>query len=377
MAHFVERTYQPTGESYQAFVPSPIGADFQFSQETIDKFKRLDESIAALQGADFENINHYLTRFSAGGTSLRDGRSVSRKRLALIGADVPRVDMDARVLLMHSEATKEVVEIGCELDTFTIDTIKKMSAPLKNDKGSAGKFRGGASWIGGTNPVDAYYVCPPVEEVEPLMLALCDFINRDDIPASLQAAVAHVQLCIIHPLSDGNGRTARALVEVILRRRGIVTTIAPPAFLYRLVLEDNDYVGAIKKFEMNEHQLLYDFWIEANEWAIETVKTLKSHKMAFISDCKVKLAKVGLADNQAVKKLAMGLFAQPILTVDLVAKSFDCSKDEANMRLSCLVQAGICQQHKLREPKDLAIWDAPQVFERLADFDKQLFTIKQ
>lgn len=376
MAHFVERTYQPTGETYQAFVPSVIGADYQFSQETIDKFARLDEKITQLQGADFEDINHYLTRFSAGGTSLRDGRSVSRKRLALIAAKVPRVDMDARVLMMHSEATKEVVEIGCELDVFSIDTIKKMSAPLKNDKGSAGKFRSGSSWIGGKNPVDAYYVCPPVEEVEPLMVQLCEFINRDDIPASLQAAVAHVQLCIIHPLSDGNGRTARAMVEVILRRRGIVTTIAPPAFLYRLVLEDNNYVAAIKKFEIEEHQLLYDFWLEANNWAVDTVKTLKNHKLTFLKACESKLAKVGLSDNVKVGDLAKRLFAQPIVTVDLVKEWFNCTSSEALMLLSCLTQAGISQNHKLREPKDLDIWDAPKVFELLANFDKQLFTIK-
>lgn len=376
MAYFVERTYHPTGETYQAFVPSVIGADYQFSQTIIDKFARLDEQIAQLQSADFENINHYLTRFSAGGTSLRDGRSVSRKRLALISANVPRVDMDARVLLMHSEATKEVVEIGCQLDVFTIDTIKRMTAPLKNEKGSAGKFRGGASWIGGKNPVEAYYVCPPVEEVEPLMVQLCEFINRDDIPASLQAVVAHVQFCIIHPLSDGNGRTARAMVEVILRRRGIVTTIAPPAFLYRLVLEDNTYVAAIKKFEIEEHQKLYDFWLEANEWAIDTVQIIKNHKLTFLAECKSKLDKAGLGDNPKVADFAKRLFAQPIVTVDVVTKWFDCSKSEAAMLLSCLTQAGIAQSHKLREPKDLAIWDAPKVFELLADFDKQLFTIK-
>lgn len=376
MGQYVERTYELTGETYQAFVPSVIGADYQFSQDIIDKFARLDERIAQLQSTDFEGINHYLTRFSAGGTSLRDGRSVSRKRLALIGANVPRVDMDARVLLMHSDATKEVVEIGCQLDVFTIDTVKKMSAPLKNDKGSAGKFRSGSSWIGGANPVEAYYVCPPVEEVEPLMIQLCEFINRDDIPASLQAVVAHVQLCIIHPLADGNGRTARALVEVIMRRRGIVTTITPPAFLYRLVLEDNTYVAAIKKFEQVEHEALYEFWLEANEWAIDTVTTLKNHKFAFLDDCMTKLSKVGLKDNRQVVELTERLFAQPIITVDLVTSWFDCTISEATMFLSCLTQAGICQSHKLREPKDLAIWDAPQVFEILASFDKQLFTIK-
>jgi Fic family protein len=57
---------------------------------------------------------------------------------------------------------------------------------------------------------------------------LCAFCNGEELPALVQAAVAHAQFETIHPFTDGNGRTGRALIQVILRRRGIAPTFVPP-----------------------------------------------------------------------------------------------------------------------------------------------------
>ena len=39
------------------------------------------------------------------------------------------------------------------------------------------------------------------------------------LPPLVQAAIAHAQFETIHPFVDGNGRTGRALIHVVLRRR--------------------------------------------------------------------------------------------------------------------------------------------------------------
>jgi len=373
MAYFCERVHQSSGESYQAFVPTTIGADFSCSEQVIARFTKLDELIKSVQNVDGEGINDYLLRYSAGGSALRDGRSVSRKRLALIGANVPRMDIEARSILMHSDAFKQALSIGCEQTKFDVEALKAMASPMKNDKGNAGQFRKGQGWIGGTSPLDAYYVCPPVELVEPLIENLCDFINRDDIPASLQAAIAHVQLSIIHPLSDGNGRTARALVEVILRRRGVVTTIAPPVFLYRLILENNDYVAAIKDFEQESHDALYNFWCSANEWAVKQIVALQQSKQQFTTSCFEQFKRAKIARTPQLNNLIEALFTQPIVTQKWLARYLSVSEDQALVLLNLMRQAGVCQTHKLREPKDFVIWDAATVFKLLNEFDKGLF----
>jgi Fic family protein len=48
---------------------------------------------------------------------------------------------------------------------------------------------------------------------------LVTFADRSDMPALLQAAIAHAQFASIHPFTDSNGRIGRALINAILRCR--------------------------------------------------------------------------------------------------------------------------------------------------------------
>lgn len=57
---------------------------------------------------------------------------------------------------------------------------------------------------------------------------LLQFANRDDVPVLVQAAVVHAQFESIHPFTDGNGRIGRALINTVLRRRGITSQLVVP-----------------------------------------------------------------------------------------------------------------------------------------------------
>jgi Fic family protein len=69
-------------------------------------------------------------------------------------------------------------------------------------------------------------VCLPPEphDVPGLMTDLIDWVNREiavkQLPIPLIAGLAHCQFATIHPYLDGNGRTARLLATLILRRAG-------------------------------------------------------------------------------------------------------------------------------------------------------------
>ncbi|MDP9912523.1 hypothetical protein J2W27_004649 [Variovorax boronicumulans] len=68
-----------------------------------------------------------------------------------------------------------------------------------------------------------HYVAPPWEEVPRMVDALRKFLNRTEGAASvMRAAVASFGFVYIHPLSDGNGRVHRFLINDILRRDGAV-----------------------------------------------------------------------------------------------------------------------------------------------------------
>ncbi len=56
----------------------------------------------------------------------------------------------------------------------------------------------------------ATYIPPPPEFVKPLMEDLVKFSSRDDLPATIQAAVAHAQFETLHPFGDGRQAVRRA-----------------------------------------------------------------------------------------------------------------------------------------------------------------------
>jgi Fic family protein len=60
----------------------------------------------------------------------------------------------------------------------------------------------------------------------------------------VQAAIAHAQFESIHPFADGNGRTGRALLQLVLRRRGFCTRFVPPISLV-LATWSKRYVSAL------------------------------------------------------------------------------------------------------------------------------------
>jgi Fic family protein len=90
--------------------------------------------------------------------------------------------------------------------------------PASKDRQYAGKLREKQNWIGGSayNPCTAAFVPPPPELVPGLLEDLCSFCNADSLPAVAQAALAHAQFETVHPFADGNGRTGRGLIQLVL-----------------------------------------------------------------------------------------------------------------------------------------------------------------
>jgi Fic family protein len=76
---------------------------------------------------------------------------------------------------------------------------------------------------------------------------LVAFMNRTDLPPVVQAAIAHAQFETIHPFADGNGRVGRALIHVVLRRRGLAPRYVPPVSLV-LAADAKAYVAGLTAF---------------------------------------------------------------------------------------------------------------------------------
>ena len=86
-----------------------------------------------------------------------------------------------------------------------------------------GQWRPGAIWV--EDPAGrTVYTAPDRDHVEPLMAELLADINGGGGGVTIvRAAMAHLNLAMIHPFSDGNGCMARCLQTLVLASDGIVS----------------------------------------------------------------------------------------------------------------------------------------------------------
>lgn len=93
-------------------------------------------------------------------------------------------------------------------------------------KANPGLFRPG--WVGVRNSDSGELVHEGVDRdlLEPLIDELIDYMNNDDVESVvLKAAMTHLNLALLHPFSDGNGRTARCLQTAVIANEGIIAPI--------------------------------------------------------------------------------------------------------------------------------------------------------
>lgn len=138
----------------------------------------------------------------------------------------------------HGAAYDFMLELARQQDMkITADTIKKLHRLFyqKVDADQAGQYRSIQVYISGTE-----YVPPAPDEIPRLMAHLTDQIlsSRSTLHPIELAAMAHKRLVDIHPFIDGNGRTARLLMNLILVNTGYGVVSIPPVWR-------NDYINAL------------------------------------------------------------------------------------------------------------------------------------
>jgi Fic family protein len=88
---------------------------------------------------------------------------------------------------------------------------------------SPGLWRPGPIWIRNDATGDIVYEGPPADELPELVQELTSDISSDsETPVMVKAAMAHLNLVMIHPFRDGNGRMSRCLQTLVLARDQIL-----------------------------------------------------------------------------------------------------------------------------------------------------------
>ena len=244
---------------YRAFLPDPLSSlQFSLSAATTGVISEAEASIHALN-ADAHPalvpLARLLLRTESIASSRVEGIQMGIRGLARAEARLDvggRQNPTAREILANIAAMQAAIHEGGVVGHFGIDEILSIHRRLMEQSPRpeiAGRVRTEQNWIGGNdyNPCGADFVPPPPEEVRTLLADLCRVVNRDELPPIVQAALVHAQFETIHPFDDGNGRTGRALIHVVLRRRKLAVAYVPPISVVLAANRDR-YIDGLLRF---------------------------------------------------------------------------------------------------------------------------------
>lgn len=135
----------------------------------------------------------------------------------------------------HARAFDFIFDL-IKIENVTLEDIKKIHKLFYQniDPDNAGIFRKQKVFISGMD-----VTLPNPEQIEGMMKQFeKDLINlKCKLHPIAYAATIHNKFVTIHPFMDGNGRTARLLMNLILMKAGYSITIIPPIFR-------TDYISA-------------------------------------------------------------------------------------------------------------------------------------
>ena len=148
----------------------------------------------------------------------------------------------------HPRAIDYIEQQAETREPVTEETIKQTHTLLIDRLLAApGDYRTGAARIGG-----AHFMPPRSPEIPEKINELLTWLDKNpyEHPPIEQAALFMHRLLAIHPFQDGNGRTARLLMNLALMKHGypVLTNIS--------VRDRKQYLGALREADHGNHEPL-------------------------------------------------------------------------------------------------------------------------
>jgi Fic family protein len=330
--------------------------------------------------ADLDEATRLLAAFDAGGAGeiapfasvlLRSESAASSQienltssARALAEAEIGEGNRaNAGVILGNVRTMQAALDLAGRLDE---DAVLAMHRALMAQQSHhvPGRWRDQQVWVGGSarHPGDADYVPPVAAEVPGLMRDLVTFMDRDDLPPLANAALAHAQFETIHPFTDGNGRTGRALLHSVLLHTGAIRRVTVPISAGLLAIRD-DYFAALTAYRGGDIEPILRCVAEAarngTHIGEQLVGTLREVRAGW---SEVVTARAGSA-SWAILDL---LLRQPVVTARVVIRELGVSAPTAQGGLRRLVEDGVLLEstgHRRNR-----VYRAPAVLRALDDY---------
>lgn len=328
---------------YAPHLPADLGADIEEAAAALAGFDAYARGRLGADNPTLGPMSSILLRTESTSSSQIENLTVGARQLALAELDQSSSD-NARVVVANVRAMEAALALADRLDE---DAMLAMHAELlsrqRGWEDHAGRYRSGLVWVGSTSvsPRGAQHVAPQAELVPGAMADLVRFMHRDDLPVLVQAAVAHAQFETIHPFSDGNGRTGRAVVHAILKAKGVVTHTTAPVSA-GLLIQTEEYFDALGAFREGDARPIVERFAAACRFAAASGSELVDELANQVDVSRQDLA--GLRRQASAWKVLPCLVAQPVVNARFLVDRLDMNDTTAQRALSQLTEAGVLEE---------------------------------
>lgn len=138
--------------------------------------------------------------------------------------DAPEETRNA--LAGYRDAMTFVLQVAADWPPIDVSTLRALHYMMirYDPKSRPGNWRPGQVWIRDDDGA-VVYTPPSRDRLEELMEEMAGQLAQEDAPVLARAAMAHLNLVMIHPFRDGNGRMARCLQTFALAAGGIMEPV--------------------------------------------------------------------------------------------------------------------------------------------------------
>jgi Fic family protein len=350
---------------YSPQIPTSLAADLDDATQALITF---DAHAAVTLGPDnaaLGPMSAILLRTESATSSQIENLTAGARQLALAELNESQ-SQNAKLIVANVRALEAALSLADQLDEKSILTMhRELMVNQPAWEPYAGVYRDQLVWVGGerSSPRGAKHIGSQSNLVKPAMRDLMGFIDREDLPVLAQTAVAHAQFETIHPFVDGNGRTGRALVQAMLRGKGLVTHAIAP--ISAGLLRDTDrYFGALTAYRAGDAAPIIERFSAASRYAAVSGKALVNNLAAEQESARQRLG--SLRKHAGAWKVLPHLIAQPVVNAAYLQTELGMNAMSAGRALGQLTDAGV-----LRESTGLQrnrVWQQPQILGILDEY---------
>lgn len=356
-----------TGQAYEASVPPRIaGIDYLPSSGTAALAAEAAQEIGRFDERYGEQIRPFaslLLRSESVASSQIENLTASARSLG--EAELGLEDkVNATLVVRNVRAMEAALAAADHLNPESVLGMHRALMDGTHDSEVAGQWRDQQVWIGTStvSPIGAEFVPPHHSRVPELMDDVMVYARRTDVPAIIQESIAHAQFETIHPFTDGNGRTGRALLHAMLKHRGVAAHATVPVSA-GLLANVGAYHDALTAYRHGDPEPIVTVTAEASFRAIDNGTRLAEDVVAITEGWS---SRITARSDSAVWPVLDLLARQPVINAAVLESRLGLDYMRQKRALDTLEEAGVVIG--VDKYKKGRFWRAPEMLAALDAF---------